>query len=197
MPEGIMRLPSAGSIRLAEVGCAIADMKIERHQMKPVLLTLILAGALASAPPRCELVEKGDFVIEACERHVNAAPCLALLIEKPETAKLPTWNGCAWSARIYKGHTTVPNMPPLFVLHVSVVPSFTDSEYVDVTLSGKRGGRSYQWVRKDVPVKIDPDNNIPRAMAEFWLGPVDDLDGVPTVEMTEKGGAREMTHAYK
>jgi outer membrane cobalamin receptor len=77
----------------------------------------------------------------------------------------------------------------------SVDPSFRDSGLVDLVLTVTRHGQAFQLIRKDVEVKIDA-NNIPSATADFALGLVDELDTVPTVDMTEKGGKRQMSHSY-
>ena len=52
-----------------------------------------------------------------------------------------------------------------------------------------RHGQAFQLIRRDVEVKIDA-KNIPSATAGFALGLVDELDRVPTVDMTENGGQR-------
>jgi hypothetical protein len=164
-------------------------------KMKILLGLLLASSAVFGAAPRCENISANGTTIESCERRVDTGPCMEMLLANPQMPDSPNWNGCAWSAHIYKAPLTSAS-PLLYVMYVSVVPSFRDSEYVDITVRGKHGGRSYHWILKDVRVEINK-NDIPRAIAEFPLGPIDDLGDVPIVEMTEKGGTHEMSHRYR
>ena len=159
--------------------------------MKVFLLSTVLVTAANAAQPRCNTVEKGDSTVVACERSADMAQCSRFIQTTPNIARNPNWNDCIWPAMLYKSYVN-----GVLTLSVSVVPTFRDSGLVDLVLTVKRHGQAFQLVKKDVAVKIDA-NNIPSATAEFALGLVDELDSLPTVEMTEKGGKWQMSHSYQ
>jgi hypothetical protein len=162
--------------------------------MRLLLILTILVATTDAAQPKCNTVEKGDGTVVACERAADMAECRRFIQETPSVAQNPNWNDCIWPAMLYKSYVNTSGQPVL-TLSVSVVPSFRDSGWVDLVVTVKRHGQTFQLIRKDVEVKIDA-NNIPSATAEFALGLVDEFDTVPIVDAIEKGGKRQMSHSY-
>ena len=163
--------------------------------MRRVLLLTVLVTAANAAQPRCNTFEKGDSTVVTCERAADMVACRRFIQETPSVAQNPNWNDCIWPAMLYKSYVNASGRPVL-TLSVSVVPSFRDSGWVDLVVTVKRHGQEFQLIRKDVEVKFDA-NNVPSATANFALGLTDELDTVPTVDMTEKGGNRQMSHSYR
>jgi hypothetical protein len=162
--------------------------------MRLLLLSIVWVATASAARPKCNRVEKGDSTVIACERPADMVQCQRFIQRAPNIAEDPNWNDCIWPAMLYKSYVNTSGQPTV-MLTVSVVPSFRDSGLVDLVLTVTRHGQAFQLIRKDVEVKIDA-NNIPSATADFALGLVDELDTVPTVDMTEKGGKRQMSHSY-
>ena len=105
------------------------------------------------------------------------------------------WIGCAWPATIIKFRSGAVGVI-FYSTMVSVVTSFRDSERVDMTVMVEQSDHTVQkYEKKDVPVIIDEKNNIPYASAEF-VTQFEPL-GVPTVDATEKGGAKGASHSYR
>jgi hypothetical protein len=151
----------------------------------------LLAGVLQAAPPQCKTTEKDGNTYDICTRANVACEALAKEQVKDPSNK---WNGCLWPVTIIKSHFTLGgNM--VFSIYVSIVASYIDSERVDMTVTFERTDHTFfKYERKDVPIIIRDD--IPNANADFWFT-ADGTVGVPTVEVTEKGGAREASHSYK
>jgi hypothetical protein len=81
-----------------------------------------------------------------------------------------------------------------FYVSVSVIASFTDSERADVTVSIEQSDHTRRKeVRKDVPIIIR--DSMPTATVQTFATapPV----GVPTVDVTERGGKKEVVHSYR
>lgn len=162
--------------------------------MKKGLLISTCVGLLtlcvSAAPPRCKTVDANGTTLEVCSR--EDTECDALAREQVNSPS-DKWNGCAWPASIIKGHFT-PLGVLVFSTNVSVVPSYRDSERVDITITIERPDHTFvKYDRQDTPVIIHGD--IPSAMAEFvtQFDPV----GVPTVDATEKGGAKGASRSYR
>ena len=173
---------------------ALPVLKRGWQAMRQLLLSILSVATASAAQPKCNTLEKADGTVVACERAADVAECRRFIQETPSIARNPNWNDCIWPAMLYKSYTSASGQP-VVTLSVSVVPSFRDSRAVDLVVTVNRHGQAFQLIRKDVEVKIDA-NNIPSATADFALGLVDELDRVPTVDMTEKGGQREMSHGY-
>jgi len=162
--------------------------------MKLLWSSILSVATATAAQPRCNTVDKGDGAVVACERAADVVECRRFIQQSPAIAQNPNWNDCIWPVMLYKRYVNGSGQP-LLTLSVSVVPSFRDSRLVDLVVTVKRHGEAFQLIRKDVEVKMDA-NNIPSAVADFSLGLADELDTVPTVDMTEKGGQRQMSHGY-
>jgi hypothetical protein len=98
-----------------------------------------------------------------------------------------------WGATIIKSYFTALGVSSPST-HVTIVPSYVDSERVDMKVTVEKSDHTYtEYVFKDVPVIVR--DNIPTVSITFGTPqyPV----GVPTVEATEKGGKKEASHSYK
>ena len=162
--------------------------------MKRTLFVLVLgcliAAGLRAAPPRCKTVEQNGTTFEVCERHDVMCEALA-----KEHLRDPSkeWNGCAWPAWIYNSHVTTSGLL-VFYTSINIVPSYVDSERLDVTVTFDRpycGARVH--VQKDVPIIIRDD----RPSASIHFACAEQPYGVPTVEATERGGKKQAFHSYK
>jgi hypothetical protein len=158
------------------------------------LLALILAclfmSYLKAAPPECTTKEKDGSTFEVCHRVDGACESLAKEQLKDPSDK---WNGCAWGATFIKGHFTAAGLM-VFSTSISLVPSYRDSERMDVKVTFEQADHTRrEYERKDVPIIIR--NNIPSA--SFEIVNQEDPLGVPTAEMTEKGGKKEARHEYR
>ena len=151
----------------------------------------LLAITLDAAPPRCKTLDKDGSTLQICERtDVN---CDALAQESLKNPSDANWDGCAWPVTIVKGHFTTINTL-VYVTYVSIVTSYRDSERVDIVVNVEHSDHTFiKWERKDVPVIIQ--DKIPTASAEFTS--TEEPYGVPTVDATEKGGAKGATHSYR
>jgi len=154
------------------------------------MLGCSLASALNAAPPRCETQERDGTTFEVCtQADVNCESLAREQVRQPSDK----WNGCALGATIIKSYFIVlgVSMP---TTHVSIVPSYVDSEKVDMKVTVEQSGHKFtEHVFKDIPVIIR--DNIPTA--SITLGTPQYPVGVPTVEATEKGGKQEASHSYK
>ena len=162
-----------------------------------LVLTLFAMAPLLAAPPTCE--RKGD--VDLCERVDQS--CASFVNEHlkadPSGGWMENWHGCLWTAIIQKGHSDVPGpVAPirLAFAHVTVVPSYTDSERisiaVDVELANHKH-RKYEY--KDLPVVVR--GGVPSASVTVGIELGNEIVGVPTIEATETGGKRTMSHSYR
>jgi hypothetical protein len=163
--------------------------------MKNILLlaavVCLMASGLNAAPPRCETVNRNGVTIESCER--DDANCDSLVKESLKTSPDRNWNGCAWPVIITRSQFKAAGVV-FYVTTVSVVPSYRDSERVDLIMMFERPDHSLAKVeKKDLPVIIR--DNIPSASTDITSP--EEPYGVPSVEATEKGGAKSATHDYK
>jgi hypothetical protein len=150
----------------------------------------LLAGGLKAEPPRCETKVQDGKTFEVCTR--ADANCESLAKEQVR-APSDKWNGCLRPAIIIKSSFTAAGVS-FPSTSVTIVPSYVDSERVDITITAEQPNHTYiEHTLKDVPVIIR--DNIPQASIDFGTPqyPV----GVPTVEATEKGGKKEASHSYK
>jgi hypothetical protein len=174
-------------------GLSMSNAAVSRGIL--VLLLASFAAAASAAPPSCKTVTQGDSNFRVCERAVDIDPCVALLKESPKVAEDPNWNGCLWVARFITGSFTIPGAPITY-MHVSFVASYRNSERMDITMDVERSDHSHRkYVYADVPVVLE--NGLPTASVDFLIIPGEEPLGVPTAEMTEKGGSRTMSHGYK
>jgi hypothetical protein len=151
----------------------------------------LLALSASASPPSCKTVEKDGNTFDTCER--RDTECYSKLAAEQTKSPSTQWNGCAWPAIITKTHFTAVGLI-FYTTHVTLVPSYRDSERMDVTISIEKYDHTIQtYERKDVPIIIRDD--IPRATVDF--GTQFEPIGVPTVDATEKGGAREVSHSYR
>jgi hypothetical protein len=82
----------------------------------------------------------------------------------------------------------------VFDTHISFVGSYRDSEKADFTVTYEQPHCGLlTHVRRDVPIIIE--NGVPSAHIDIEC--LDQPSGVPTVEVKEKGGKKEVTHIYK
>jgi hypothetical protein len=137
-------------------------------------------------------VERDGKTFEVCSREDTSCDSLAKdQVNSPSNK----WNGCAWPATIIKFRSGAVGVF-YYSTMVSVVTSFRDSERVDMTVMVEQSDHTIQkYEKKDVPVIIDEKNNIPSASAEF-VTQFEPL-GVPTIDATEKGGAKGASHSYR
>ena len=157
-------------------------------QDKPSLVPWL--GA-APQPTRWKMEERDGKLCGISHRY--DAECLSLAKEQSKNPS-GNWNGCLMPAIIIKTHLTIPNVLFTFVLHVSVVPHYTDSERVDMTVTVEQPDHTYRtYVEKDVPIVLE--GSILQATMEIMIP--SDPASVPTVEATERGGKREVTHHYR
>lgn len=96
---------------------------------------------------------------------------------------------------ILKGHV-MAGRNYLATGHVTIVPSYVDSERMDLMIKVELSNGETR--------RIDFDNqpiilhgNIPYASVDFYLEPGLQIVGVPTIQTVEKGGKRQMAHHYK
>jgi hypothetical protein len=159
----------------------------------PILMLLgcLLAGGLKAEPARCETKVQDGKTLQICTR--TDANCESLAKEQIR-APSDKWNGCARPAIIQISYLTlIPSVSSPDV-NVLLVPSYVDSERVDITITVEQPNHTYaEHTFRDVPVIIR--DNIPTASISYGTPqyPV----GVPTVEATEKGGEKEASHSYK
>ena len=155
-----------------------------------ILLSTVLT--LSAAPPTCKTEQKDDgSALEICER--KDTECHTRLVKEQESSPSTQWNGCAWPAIIIKEHYTAVGLM-IDSTHVALVPSYRDSERMDVTIFIEKSDHSIQkYEQKDVPIIIRDD--IPRATVDF--GTQFEPIGVPAVDATEKGGVKEAAHSYR
>ena len=155
--------------------------------------TCLLTFSVSAAPPKCKTVDQNGTTLEVCSR--EDTECYSKLVKEQESSPSSQWNGCAWPAKIIKGHFTAVGLI-VFSTNVSIVPSYRDSERVDMTITIERPDHTFvKYDRKDVPVIVDEKNSIPSASAEV-VTQFDPL-GVTTVDATEKGGAKGANHSYR
>lgn len=156
---------------------------------KAILPALVFSSLpLMGAPARCETKTLGTDTFEVCER----ADVLCVENVKQEL-KDPSseWRGCLWSAILIKG---LFKDALVYVTHVTVQPNYADSDLMDVVVTIQKPDRSFQVItQKDLPIIVQ--NGHAEATFSFYT-PYDPL-GVPTVESTEKGGAKSVKHSYK
>jgi len=147
-------------------------------------------GVSVSHPPSCKVEERDGKVFDVCTR--VDTKCLDIV--KAEVANpSDKWNGCLWGATIIKGTLALAGMV-VYSTHVSVVCSYIDSERVDMTITVEFTDHTHRdYVRSDIPVIIR--DGVPTASVDIST-PNEPL-GVPTVEATEKGGAKKVAHSYK
>lgn len=165
--------------------------------MRPMLVSFcwcLLALCLNAAAPKCESLEQDGKTFQQCER--EDVSCGALAREQ-RNAPSDKWWGCAWPATIFKTQLMEHGVR-VFVTHVRLTPSFRDTQRMDITVTIEKSDHtSLKLDRKDVPVNVR--DTIPvadiHADAEF-MTPFDPL-GVPTVDATEKGGAKTPSHSYR
>jgi hypothetical protein len=82
----------------------------------------------------------------------------------------------------------------MFVLDVTLVSSFTDSERMDMEISVEASDHSTKVYRRDkIPVVVK--DGYPQGNVEILLG--SDPVGVPIVDSREYGGKIEMAHHYR
>jgi hypothetical protein len=156
-----------------------------------ILCCLLAGGLIWAEPPRCETKTQNGTTLEVCTREDTNCESLA-----KEQVKTPSdkWRGCRWPAIIQKAYLTLLPGVSSPDVSVTIVPSYSDSERVDITINVEQPNHTYiEHTFKDVPIIIR--ENIPQAMISYGTPqyPV----GVPTVEATEKGGKKEASHSYK
>jgi hypothetical protein len=152
-----------------------------------------LAPWLVAPPPpvRWQMKVENGELYGIAERIDKA--CFDLVTEDLKNPS-PYWNGCFMPAIIIKSHMTVPNLFFTYTLDVTIVPHYTDSERIDMTVTVEQPDHTYRtYVKKDVPIVLS--GRVLKASATFMI----DYDpvSVPTVDATEKGGKREATHSYR
>jgi hypothetical protein len=150
----------------------------------------LLTFPLSAARPTCKTEKQKGQLVEVCER--ADVMCESLTAEQQKSPS-DKWTGCSSPAILIKGDVTLAGLL-IFSTQVSVVPSYRDSKRVDMTVTFENPDHTFQkYERKDVPVIVQ--DGTPSASAEFitQMKPV----GVPTVEATEKGGAKGASHSYK
>jgi len=144
-----------------------------------VALALVFRIALADVPA-CQTKEQG----EVCTRFASNCDKLFAQEEAEPTGK---WIGCG-GATIFRMETTLAGLH-YYVTSVLVDASYSDSERMDITI--QMNGETYKV--KDVQiVKRDGFH-----VAESVLAALPRKTDVPTVETTEKGGKRTVSHYYK
>lgn len=154
----------------------------------------LLAFSLNAAEPKCQTLEQDGRTFQQCER--KDVSCDAL---RRDQASFPSnkWHGCQWPATILKAHLEQRGVI-VFDTHVRLTPSFRDSDRMDITVTIEKPDHTFlKLERKDVPVITE--NTIPVAdihADEDFATQFDPL-GVPTVDATEKGGAKEASHSYR
>ena len=151
----------------------------------------LLAGCAAAAPPTCKTVEHDGTTFNQCQR--TDAHCDSLAAEQVNDPSR-NWNGCRLPALITKYYVAMPAIGMTFITHVFIVPSYRDSERVDMTVTIEQPDHTFRtYERKDVPVIIE--KGISNAIVDILTTaePV----GVPTVEAKEKGGKKEAMHDYR
>ena len=170
--------------------------------MRTVLLVLMLgcslAGGLKAAPPQCDAPDRQkNLTMENCHRAEENCDSLAREYLREPSDK---WNGCAWPALIlFSSSIIFPGTSPYNSTQVTLVPSYLDSERMDITVTVEQPDHTYKGQTfKDVPIIIR--DNIPQATIDFptpkYLVELAFFP-VPTVEATEKGGKKEASHSYK
>ncbi len=165
--------------------------------MKSILVSCgccVLAFCLNAAAPKCESLEQDGTTFQQCE--VEDVSCDALVRDQ-KNAPSDKWQGCQWPATILKAHLEQHGVI-VFDTHVRLRPSFRDSDRMDIRVTIEKPDHTFlKLERKDVPVITE--NTIPvadiHADADFTTQ-FDPL-GVPTVDATEKGGAKEASHSYR
>lgn len=161
--------------------------------MKRVRLAVslcLLATTLGATPPHCKTEERNGQSFNVCKRPDVECEALA-----KEQVKDPSsqWNGCIWDALITQGHFS-SNGVIAFATYVAVTPSFRDSERMDVTVTIEQADHTFRkYVRKDVPIIVEDGI----ASATVNINTPDEPVGVPTVDSTEKGGKKEVSHRYR
>jgi hypothetical protein len=168
--------------------------------MRLAILLLILAGTALAAPPNCKTTVQNGLRFEICSR--MDASCLPTVSKFQGDDWKTNWNGCMWDATFYKNVLDVPKVGPLgYQVMLRLVASYRDSERMDVTILLEwKDGTTHKIERKNVPIimtEISDGKSLPTVDIEFGLPIPDPSIGVPTVEATERGGARSFSHSYK
>jgi hypothetical protein len=154
-----------------------------------------LGGDVTPPQPTRWKMEVRDGILWGSAERLDTA-CFALAKEQVNNPS-PNWNGCglgfSGSARFTKVYMASFSVPA-YMLNVSIIPHYTDSERIDMTVTVEQTNHTYRtYVRKDVPIVLL--GNVLEASADFMI-PYDPVS-VPTVDATEKGGKREVTHSYR
>lgn len=201
-----MHVGLQGRFCAAPVSSARMETQMPAIRVLPLLAWgCLLAGGLNAGVPECKTVESKDgTTAESCTRPPDFDECMALVKEawkdkKPEDPPPHYWNGCSWHAVIntVRGGGRIGNglvVPLMWLTSVSLVPSYRNSERMDITVVFEQPDHTYKkHVRKDVPITIE--DKMPNATVQFTFPypPV----SVPTVEAREKGGAKEASHSYR
>lgn len=154
----------------------------------------LVALTLSGAAPKCQTLEQHGMTFQDCER--EDVSCSALARDQKD-APSDKWWGCRTPATIIQTQSTEHGVPA-FATHVRLTPSFRDSQRMDITVTFERPDHTFlKLEEKEVPVEIR--HTIPHADIHAdanFTTPFDPV-GVPTVDATEKGGAKTASHSYR